>query len=167
MSSSEIRYTINKATENEIRDHLHKCANDFNPPLYSYVDIDAYGSKIFVKSTRFEAWDNLELVGLGAVYYNDPEAKVAFFTHLDILKQYQGGRVAYTLISKVIRFGLERNFIRIETEIYPHNNAMQGLVSRVQGIFGVKAVFENISHPDGQGLKKIKVIFSMQNTNAG
>jgi|WetSurMetagenome_2_1015567.scaffolds.fasta_scaffold1220904_1 ribosomal protein S18 acetylase RimI-like enzyme len=117
MNCYKINYRTKTASYESIIEHLNKCDDSFNPPLHSYVNIQEYGKKISNHAVTFEAWDGDELIGLAAAYFNNFETKVGFWTNLSLLEGYRGCGIASNLTKKVIAYGRENGFIRIDLEV--------------------------------------------------
>jgi len=123
-------YDINKSTESEVFVHLNKCKNTFIPPLDSTVDIKVYSKKLYDFSIRFEAWDQNELVGLIAAYFNDEKFYKGFITNVSVLDSYRGKGIAQSLIENCIRYAKKYQFSRIELEVYNKNIAAISLYKK-------------------------------------
>ncbi len=121
MNCSELNFKIKTASCETIIDHLIKCANCFNPPLYTYVDIKEYGKKIFDNAVTFEGWDDNKLVGIIAAYYNNWETKNGYITNVSVLKGYKGFGIASKLLKQTINYGRENGFYQIELEVNINN----------------------------------------------
>ena len=113
----------NRATAAAIADHLRACDRSFVPPLGARVEIDDYAAKIVAHAERFEAWSNDRLVGLLAVYCNDPVGKVAFVTSVSVLPGWQGQGVASRLLRACIEQLRQGHFEQIELEVDARNSA--------------------------------------------
>lgn len=116
-----IIYHINKATEMQTIQFLFLCEADFIPRLSSIVNINDYAKKLFTLATRFEAWEEDCLVGLVALYCNDP--KIAFITSVSVDKKYRRKEIASTLlglsINNVERKGLDFIHLEVSKENFP------------------------------------------------
>jgi len=117
MKYCEIKYKTNAASINSIIEHFEKCADLFNPPLYTYVNIKEYAKKIFTNAVTFEAWDGSRLVGLAAAYFNNLDEKIAFWTNLSVLDKYRTKGIAFKLTSSIIDYGIKNGFKRIDFEV--------------------------------------------------
>lgn len=85
----KINYVFNKATEQQIKDHLWRVDADFVIPLHSYADIAQYARKLAASAIRVESFVGGNLVGLLAVYYNS-EKQFIFGSNFSIEKEYRG-----------------------------------------------------------------------------
>lgn len=121
MNNSNLQYKIKTASCQIIVNHLKNCADCFNPPLYTYVEINKYGKKIFDKAITFESWDGNKLVGLLAAYFNNNETRIGFITNVSVWGGYQGFGIASKLIKNAIDFGRKNTFTRLMLEININN----------------------------------------------
>jgi ribosomal protein S18 acetylase RimI-like enzyme len=123
MKTTNIRYKIKTATENEIFSHLTECSDTFVPPLAEGVNINEYAKKIFEKSVTFEAWADKLLVGFIAAYFNDNVDGSAFITNVSVLKKFIGLGIASKLLDMCIEHARKNNFREIMLEVHKRNNA--------------------------------------------
>lgn len=114
---------LNKATEEEIAEHLCRCDADFKPPLSSRVTIVDYARKVTLRALRFEAWSSGKLVGLVAVYCNDPERRSAFITSVSVLKEWVSKGIAGELMKQCIEHAVALGLRRISLEVSTNNTA--------------------------------------------
>jgi len=119
--SERVEVCLNRATEEQIADHLTRCDADFVPPLSDRVDIAVYARKIAARAVRFEAWASGELIGLVASYCNDEEGGVAFVTSVSVLKDWRGRGVASRLMERCVRHAEELGLRRVELEVDGRN----------------------------------------------
>jgi len=117
----DVAFKLNCASESEIANHLRHCDQVFVPSLSSRVSIDAYATKLFQRAQRFEAWHDIQMMGLVAVYCNDPMKHAAFITSVSICPCYQGMGFANKLLSNCIHHLKAQSFIQIELEVACHN----------------------------------------------
>ena len=94
-----------------------QCDDDFVQSLSDRVEINDYSGKIADGATRFEAWTNVDLIGLVAIYANDTESRVAFITSVSVLPQWQGRGVASKLMRRCIEYVKESCFQSIKLEV--------------------------------------------------
>lgn len=126
----EITYTENKSNPLNIQEHLLLCDKSFKPRLSKKVNIKDYSQKLFEKSHRFEAWDKEVLIGLIAVYINDPDKKAVFITNVSIMDGYKGKGAASTLMKNVISKTRELGFVDIQLEVSNNNEEAIGLYKK-------------------------------------
>lgn len=91
-----MHYTTNTSKERHILWHLTHCDHSFLSILSSKVDIYDFVSKIYKLTTRFECWDNKNLVGLVSAYTNNP---VAFINHVGVIQTYGSRGIATELLA--------------------------------------------------------------------
>ncbi len=101
--SAKVEYLSNKASLEEIDEHLRKCDVDFVPFLSSRVEISEYAQKIASKAMRFEAWSNGVLIGLVAAYCNDQEKSIAYVTNVSLMKEWVGKGIAVHMMRQCIK----------------------------------------------------------------
>jgi ribosomal protein S18 acetylase RimI-like enzyme len=128
--SSGPRLTQDEATPAQIADHLRVCADDFVPPLAERVDIEAYADKIASRATRFEAWADGTLIGLVAIYANDPTGEGAFLTSVSTAPEHQGQGVASALLARAIELTRRQGFKRLALEVDSANIAAVRMYTR-------------------------------------
>jgi ribosomal protein S18 acetylase RimI-like enzyme len=106
-----------EASASQIAEHLRRGEADFIPPLAERMDIDDYARKIATRAVRFEAWAGDTLVGLVAVYRNDPDRRVAFVTSVSVVPEHRGRGIAATLLASAIDDARREGFGRIALEV--------------------------------------------------
>ncbi|NGX84747.1 GNAT family N-acetyltransferase [Aequorivita sp. KMM 9714] len=107
-----LTYTFNKSTEQQIKEHLWRVDKDFKPALHTYVDIDSYSKKLANSAVRLEYFNENQLIGLMASYFN-LDNKFLFITNFSIEKEYRGQGM--NIIVGLIKF-LEGKYSEISTE---------------------------------------------------
>jgi ribosomal protein S18 acetylase RimI-like enzyme len=122
-----VKLARNTAGHDQIADHFAGCS--LEPALARRID-GAYVDKLLARAERFEAWDDGALVGLVAVYGNDPEALRAFVTMVSVTRSHTGRGIATTLLEAAIELCAVRGFARIELEVSPGSPAA-GLYRRL------------------------------------
>ncbi len=80
--------TFNKATATDIQAHLLGCEAAFVQALSQQIDIGVYAQKLADMASRFEIWQAQQLVGLLAVYCNQPPQ--AFISNVSLWPSLQG-----------------------------------------------------------------------------
>ncbi len=116
-----IEYQLNKATEAEIAKCLRRGSADFVPPLHSRVEISGYAKKIACKAMRFEAWSDGSLIGLVAAYCNDTEARLAFVTSVNVLREWTGKGIAANLMKHCVKHAQDLGVRQISLEVASDN----------------------------------------------
>src|SRR5271157_4249264 len=119
--SELVEYSLNKASEAEIVEHLRTCDADFVPPLSGRVEIKDYAQKIVNKSTRLEAWSEGTLVGLVAAYCNDSEKRIAYITSVSVLREWKGKGIAARLINQCVEYARASGMRLISLEVASDN----------------------------------------------
>jgi len=128
--SEELIYRIDTATVSEIEHHLRQRDADFLPPLSGRVEIAAYASKLVANAVRFEAWAAGRLVGLIAVYCNDPASETAYVSSVSVLQDQAGRGIASTLMSKCIEHVARMGMRCIRLEVSLDNEPARRLYER-------------------------------------
>lgn len=121
MNVKNIHYAENQSNLNEVLQHLNACDEAFMPPLSSRVELQAYALKIFDKAHRFEAWQDVEMVGLIAAYCNDPAKQSSFITSVSVSPSFQGMGIASRLMEQCIRELKSHTFKRLQLEVASNN----------------------------------------------
>ncbi|MBN1464516.1 GNAT family N-acetyltransferase [candidate division KSB1 bacterium] len=121
MNCFEISYKMNSASCKEIEEHLLECADCFEPPLDSYVDINKYSHKICKNAVTSEAWLGNKLVGLVACYLNNKKERIGYITNVSIRQDCQGQGIASKLLHLTTNDARERGFERLMLEVYCNN----------------------------------------------
>jgi GNAT superfamily N-acetyltransferase/SAM-dependent methyltransferase len=114
-------YLSNKASAEEIAEHLSCCDADFVPRLSGRVEIKDYAKKIVSRATRFEAWSGGILVGLAAVYCNDLESRIAYITSFSVLSKWTGKGIAARLMNLCIEYAKRSGMRQIRLEVASGN----------------------------------------------
>lgn len=117
----DIKFKKNTSSRHEIQKHLFECSSLFTPPLESYVNLKEYAKKIFSYAVTIEAWDRKKLVGMAAVYLNNPKTKTGFLTYIGVVKNYLRQGIATTLIDLVLQTAKKKNFQRVNLEVNKKN----------------------------------------------
>lgn len=119
MSYTETKIKI--ASYQDILAHFEGCADIFDPPLDSYVDLKEYSNKIFEKAITFESWHEGRLVGLIAAYFNNLNTKEAYITNVSIHEEFQGFGIASALLDKTINYGQQLDFSKLSLDVKLNN----------------------------------------------
>ena len=130
----KILYTRGQASLEKIVEHLTCCNALFIPPLSSKVNIEEYAQKLLLYAERFEAWKHDQLVGLVAVYVNDPDKEKAFITNVSVLQKLGGRGIAKQLIEQSLSGAKEQEFKKIVLEVSADNHAALGLYKKMHFI---------------------------------
>lgn len=92
----------NRSERSAVQAHLLACANHFTPPLGGRVAIPDYAAKLATSAERFEAWEGSTLIGLVAVYCNDPARVRAFVTSVSVLPERMRAGLGRRLLEAAI-----------------------------------------------------------------
>jgi GNAT superfamily N-acetyltransferase len=115
--SNAIEDFSNKASDEEIAEHLWRCDADFVPPLCGRINIKDYAKKIVGKATRFESWAGRTLVRLVAAYCNDQDTRIAYITSVSVLPEWAGKGIALQLMSRCIDYARTSGMKQISLEV--------------------------------------------------
>ncbi|MEP6711602.1 MAG: GNAT family N-acetyltransferase [Ferruginibacter sp.] len=139
MLQNKIIYKTGTASETQIAQHLTLCNNQFVPPLNQKVNIIVYAKKIAENSVTFEAWNNTELAGLVAAYFNDEKKVTVYITNVSTLKIFRGVGIATTLIKMCIENAAAQKFEAIILEVDKDNETALALYKKNKFIqMGIK-----------------------------
>ena len=127
MNCSSWTFKTKTAAFQPVREHFRECSNIFNPPLHTYVDIEAYSHKIADNAITFEAWENNILIGLIAAYFNDLKNKAGFITNVSVLPEYQGKGIAKKLLVSTLEYGKLLGFGKMRLEVNGDNTTALNL----------------------------------------
>lgn len=122
-----IDYQQDSTTVSDIVEFLQLCDSDFIPPLSSRVLLTEYGEKIFTNAVRFEAKFKGQLVGLVALYCNDPHRCLAHITSVSVLNVWSGKGIASRLMSDCIDYVKLKKVKQIALQVNSDNLAAFGL----------------------------------------
>lgn len=125
--------------------HLKRCADSFFPPLHETVDIELYASKLEARATTFEAWTELDLVGLVAIYLNAPSTRTAFVTNVSVVPELSGRGLARTLMESAIECAVSTGFRTVELEVARAATRARRLYSGLG--------FQEVGEPSNQSVK--------------
>jgi ribosomal protein S18 acetylase RimI-like enzyme len=124
-------YKKNTASESELHKHLILCDEYFFPKLSSRVDLNEYSRKLVLKAVKFEAWNYRQLVGLVAVYVNNPDMHTAFVTNVSILPTFVGRGIAKELIQQCIQYVKAQQYKKLVLEVADSNQPAIRLYRKV------------------------------------
>jgi len=123
-------YSINKATLQEILNHLERCDDQFIPPLSSTVILGEYAYKITQKAERVECYNEQKLIALVAFYMNR-ETGVSFITNVSVEKLFNNLGIARKLVKKCEDISLSQNIFQIKLEVNIYNSAAINLYNKL------------------------------------
>jgi ribosomal protein S18 acetylase RimI-like enzyme len=129
--SWKAEFRRNRATEEQIAEHLVLCDARFVPPLSGRVEIKQYARKIYTQGMRFEAWAEGALIGLVAIYCNSLSQNQAYITNVSTLGALPpGAHIATQLLEQGIGYLREYQFKRVDLEVDKGNNKAIRLYER-------------------------------------
>jgi ribosomal protein S18 acetylase RimI-like enzyme len=146
-------FAENRASAQDILDHLAACDETFCPRLSSRVNLAAYSQKIASKAQRFEAWSTGELVGLVAAYWSDTDGGIVFVSNVSVLPNYTGQGIARRLMISCRDQASEKGFVCLSLEVDPNAHPALYLYQRL-----------GFQIEDSDGAKPIRM--ALQLTNA-
>lgn len=120
MQTNSITYQTKTATKNDVLLHLNLCNDEFIPKLDSRINIEEYATKISQYAITFEAWNNQQLIGLIATYFNQVN-HFGFITNVSVLKENMGTGIASELIEMCIQYASINNYEEIKLEVNKDN----------------------------------------------
>lgn len=123
MSLPEIKFYIKKASVIDLLSNLKTCDLDFFPSLSSRVSLEDYAKKLYNNSITFEAWDENELIGMIAVYFNDLTESIGYISNVCVEDKYKGYHIASDLMQKCIKYAKEHEFKNIVLEVNKKSKA--------------------------------------------
>lgn len=153
MINTQLRYTVNNSSADEVLHHLQKCDDVFVPVLSSRVVLQEYAKKIYDHAIRFEAWNDTELVGLIATYFNNETAS-GFITNVSVFREMSGQGIASSLMRKCLSYAYDEGYSSIELEVMRNNNAAIALYQ--------KFFFKELRTKDGAVIMKCNIKESKQ-----
>lgn len=124
-----MNYRLDSVGAAELLTHLRAADAGFVPPLSSRVDLAGYADKLAAHARRIEAWQGDALVGLIALYANDP-AQGGFITNVSVLPGHQGRGIAGELLTRTLALAAELGLPRLRLEVYADNTAALALYRR-------------------------------------
>lgn len=124
-------YRQNTVGFEQLVSFYHDIDSLFNPALSSQVNLLEYIKKVYNNATIFECWDENQLVGLIACYANDFVSKKAYITSVAVLPEYQGYKIASTLLKKCLDYLVVNQFNQVSLEVNIDNIIAQTLYSKI------------------------------------
>ncbi|MCJ2029233.1 GNAT family N-acetyltransferase [Methylobacterium sp. J-043] len=107
----------NRARPADVEAHLTACAQSFTPPLGERLAIPDYAAKLVARAERFEAWEGPALIGLVAVYCNDPARIAAFVTNVSVVPARTGIGLGRRLLAAAITYARALGFARMALSV--------------------------------------------------
>lgn len=128
MTQTKITYKKQNASKYDIAKHLLICDEHFTPRLSKRVDIPTYSIKLSTQAHTFEAWSELQLIGLVATYFDN---KTGFITNVSTLPQYSKKGVATNLMRNCISEADSQELECLVLEVNQENNKAVQLYRRL------------------------------------
>ena len=120
-------YATNQATADQICAHLAAC--NFTPPLGTRVVLTDYAVKLATFAERFEAWVGGHLIGLVAIYCNDPAKAAAHITNVSVDPAHTRHGIARHLLDMALTEAASRGFATVSLQVDPRADAALALYS--------------------------------------
>lgn len=124
-----MRYSTCSSKSEQIREHLLRCDGEFHPPLSARVAIADYARKLHDRATTFEAWEGDNLVGLVALYVDEPGA-LAYLSNVSVEAAHARRGIASRLLDDAIEFARDRLIRQISLEVAHHATNALGLYAK-------------------------------------
>lgn len=124
-----MNFRLDGADASQLLTHLRAADAGFKPPLSSRVNLAAYADKLIASARRVEAWQDGTLVGLIAVYANDPP-RGGFITNVSVLPSHHGRGIAGELLVRTLALATELGLPRLRLEVHADNTAALALYRR-------------------------------------
>lgn len=118
---SPLLFHHNQSAASQVFQHLRHCDLSFMPPLSSRLSIADYSNKIYSFAERFECTVEDQLIGLIAMYCNDPLSKNAHITSVSVYPEHQGLGIAKRLMQMAIQWANSLHFQKISLHVNPKN----------------------------------------------
>lgn len=118
MKKYNIKYSKNNSKHIDVLNHLQRANHLFKPVLNSYTDLDEYSSKLYERSTRFEIFNNTDLIGLLAIYYRPNEG---FISNFSIEESFIGQGLSKHLLFNCLKDSTEKKVKFISLEVFKIN----------------------------------------------
>lgn len=116
-----LHFQHNSADPSQIHDHLLRCDQLFMPPLSMRLNLQHYAEKLAAHADNFECWQNGILVGIVAIYANDPNRDSSHITNVSVEKSIQGQGVAQKLMNQAIQHAHDLQFKKINLHVNSKN----------------------------------------------
>lgn len=151
MNGIQLRQVSNNASIKEAVELLERI---LMPPLTERkVDLTQYAKKL---SSYGKVWCHYDMgkpVSVIAGYFNDKISKTAYLSMLSVAKEYQGKKLASSLLAEFEDYAIQNGMDYVKLEVRKHNTAAQGLYRK----FGYE-VIDKASETSFYMKKKLKNI---------
>jgi ribosomal protein S18 acetylase RimI-like enzyme len=126
-----INYSVNVSGVAAITQHLRSCDGAYVPPLSQRVEIAQYADKLHRLATRYEAWEDNQLIGLVAAYPGTAANPEWFLSNVSVLPAMTGRDIATNLLLRLIADARAGPGSCIRLEVGRENHAAQKLYSKL------------------------------------
>lgn len=110
-----------RLSQQEIYNYFISNASVFIPPLESRVDVRKYSEKIYLHADQFWAFNNNEIIGFMACYFNY-KSSAAYITTLSIIELFQNNGIGKQLIKLAENLAKSKCFNHISFEVQKSNS---------------------------------------------
>src|SRR5262245_45301074 len=115
----------------EITAFLEEIDSEFDPPLSSRTNLEAYASKLTTLATILSIRETARLTAFAAIYCNDPHGTTAFLSMIAVRKDRRGRGLARVLLDMCSRYLRERHFTTLKLEVYRNNMPARQMYERL------------------------------------
>jgi ribosomal protein S18 acetylase RimI-like enzyme len=109
-----ISFYIKRLSRDEILQLLERNNNSHYERLSDIVNLREYSKKLSRYALHFTCYDNNELVGLSACYFNDFKTKIGYISGITFLKKYRNSGLGSRLLHEVIKYARVNGFKEID-----------------------------------------------------
>jgi ribosomal protein S18 acetylase RimI-like enzyme len=117
-----VRFEEKTASQADVLSLLRQCDAQFDPPLHERVDLDSYAEKLWTHAVTFEAWAENCLIGLTAIYLNDPQGRSGYITHVSVASDFMNRGIAHQLMRLCLRKSVAQHFESVTLETSGKND---------------------------------------------
>lgn len=122
-----IEYQVNEPNtldEQEVISFLKETDGLLVPALSALVDIEEYARKIVSKAVIFTAWDEGQLIGLTAIYFNKAPA-YSYTTYFMVKREYQIIEMVGVELSNMVKdYNMDNGSAGLRYEIRKSNKPL-------------------------------------------
>jgi ribosomal protein S18 acetylase RimI-like enzyme len=116
-----ISVEIGHLTVRKIYSYLSENDHIFTPPLSKQIVIKNFATKLNKFAIHFCVFQNNELVGFSACYFNNMETGIGFISTLSVIRELHGKGVAKKLLTSVVEYGINNGFKQISLQVNNSN----------------------------------------------
>ena len=101
--------------QSDFEKYLVSVSGDFNPPLTTALDLQAYVAKVaqygsIIAEQTPEQPSSGNIIGIIAGYFNNPDQGFSFITMFHVRREWRGGGVNNKIFHERERFSVGRGF---------------------------------------------------------